>query len=243
VKRIGGILGIDGAVLLLAAAVASGGGASEPATRDEIVARCAEALGGADRIAAVRTLRFEVSYADTNIVQRIEIARPNRIRSEGNAVLVFDGARAAFLKGAPSTNGRDPGVQLVEAEAWRDFEVDIAFLFPAFFDYPGEYAGLDTLDAQTFHKIVVALPMGIRMTYFLDAGTFLPRRIVADFPYGGVVYHPERMVDDYRETGGVLFPRAFTSSGWGLRGAATVTSLELNVSLNDERFTLPSSLE
>lgn len=213
--------------------------ATDPVTAEQVLARCADALGGADRIAAVRTLRFSVSYPDSAALVVNEISRPSRIRTEAGYILVFDGARAGFLKGAPASDGIDPGPLLLAEESWKDFEVDIAFLFPAFFDHEAEYAGAETVAGTTYHALKVALPLGAGMTYYLDGATFLPSRMVADVPSRGAVYHPERVVGDYRETAGVLFPRTFTSTGWGEKGRATVVSVEVNPPLGDERFEPP----
>lgn len=161
--------------------------AAEPLTAEQAVARCAEALGGADKIAAVKTLRITVDYPDRTI----------------------------------------------------PCEADIAFLFPAFFDYPAEYAGLETVDGREHHKVAVVLPLGIRMTYYLDAATFLPARIVAGIPDNGVVYRCEHAVGDYEKADGLLFPRTSDADSWGPPGRAKITSVELNVPLGDERFQMP----
>lgn len=230
-------------LLLFSAWMARPVASADRLTVEQIVARCADALGGAGRIGAVETLRFRIIHPDQQVPVTTEIKRPNRIRSEAGYILVFNGSRAGFLKGAPPVDGQDPGPQLVEAESWRDFEVDIAFLFPAFFDYPAELMGQETVDGKTFHKLGVTLPMGIRMTYLLDANTFLPRIITADIPYQGRVFHPERAVGDYQETAGLLFPRSFTSTGWGPPGRAAITSAEVNIPLGNERFEMPEERE
>lgn len=213
--------------------------ADEPLTVEQVVARCAEAMGGAEKIAAVKTLRFKIAYADRPLSVITEIKRPNRIRSEAHYVLVFDGKRAGYLKGAPSADGKDPGPRLLPVEEGKDFEVDIAFLFPAFFDYPAEYMGLETVEGKKSHQVGVVLPMGIRMTYFLDAKTLLPTKIVADLPHQGKVYRPEHAVGEYERTDGILFPRISTATGWGPRGRAIIESVEVNIPLGDDRFEMP----
>ena len=203
------------------------------------MARCAEALGGAGRIAAIKTLRITVDYPDRTLPCVVEIKRPDRVRSESGYVLVYDGKRCGYLKGAPSEDGKEHGPQLLPAEHNRDFEVDIAFFFPAFFDHPAEYAGLETVEGREYHKLAVVLPRGIRMTYYLDAATFLPARIVAGIPDNGVVYRCEHVVGDYEQADGLLFPRTADADSWGPPGRARITSVELNVPLDDGRFRMP----
>jgi hypothetical protein len=210
-----------------------------PLTAEQVVARCAEALGGAERITAVKTLRLTVEYPGYKVPCLVEIRRPNRIRTEADTILVFDGKRCGYLRGAPTENGRDPGPKLLPEKEGRDFEADIAFFFPAFFDHPAEYEGTETVQGQECHKVAVALPGGIRMTYFLDAETFLPARIVAGVPLEGAIALCEHRVGDYRRTDGLLFPRSSDAKSWGPRGLARVTSVEVNVPLDDARFEMP----
>lgn len=212
-----------------------------PLTTEEVVARCAQALGGAERIAAVKTLRLTVAYPGYEVPCVVEIKRPNRIRSEADYILVYDGKRAGYLKGAPTEEGREPGPRLLPEAEGRDFEADIAFFFPAFFDHPAEYGGTEILQGQEVHKVSVALPGGIRMTYFLDAGTFLPSRIVAGVPYGGSIASCEHRVGHYERTDGLLFPRTSDAKSWGPPGLARITSVEVNVPLDDARFEMPAN--
>jgi predicted aspartyl protease len=234
IRTIGLLLSLGWMVLPVAAA--------ESLTVEQVVARCAEALGGAGKIASVRTLRITVDYPNRKIPCVVEIKRPNRIRSEADYILVYDGKRCGYLKGAPSKDGRDPGPKLLPAEEGKDFEVDIAFFFPAFFDYPAQYEGLGTVEGREYHKMAVVLPLGIKVTYFLDAKTFIPARIVAEIPNKGVVYKCEHAVGDYARTDGLLFPRTSDAQSWGPPGLAKITSVEVNVPLGDDRFEMPDGL-
>ena len=209
------------------------------ALAEAAVARCARALGGAERIASLRTLRIRGVKPESKKVVTNEIKRPNRIRSEAGYVLVFDGHRAGYLKGAPAAGGTDPGPTLLGKEEERDFELDIALLFPAFFDQKAEHLGTETLDGKPLEKLGVTLPRGIRTTYYLDAATALPERVVAEIPTGAAIHRVERRFADYREAGGVLVPRSFTTTGWDEQGRTEVTSVELDVPLADDRFEMP----
>ncbi|MEW5764897.1 MAG: hypothetical protein ACOYXN_10230 [Acidobacteriota bacterium] len=216
------------------------GAADPPLTAPQVVARCAAAMGGADRIAAVRTLRIQMTPAAKPRTVTHEIKRPDRIRSESaDYILVFDGKRAGYLKGAPPEDGRDPGPKLLPEEEGRDFELDIAFLFPAFFDHPARYLGMESYEAKPHHKLAVTLPLGIRVIYWLDGTTFLPTRIVGEISIQGSVARVERTLQDYVPVEGLLFPRTMTSSGWAFTGRASVTKVEINIPLEDGRFEMP----
>ncbi|HNR39916.1 MAG TPA: ankyrin repeat domain-containing protein [Acidobacteriota bacterium] len=204
-------------------------------TAAELVDRCARAMGGAEAIRGLKTLRFHSIYpdhGDTPIL--FEIMRPNRSRSP-RADLVFDGTRACFI------NGRDgkPGPQMVPAEELVDFEVEIGWFFPAFFDYPAEYAGAETVEGREAHKLRVALPRGARMTYFLDAATDLVVRITAEFTLGGKEYTFDRALSDHRPVNGLVFPHCFTYTGRTGVQTGRIEKIELNVPLAEDAFRIP----
>lgn len=210
-----------------------------PLAVTDVVSRCAEAMGGAERVAAVRTLRVRMEIESSGRTVTHEVKRPNRIRSESGYVLVFDGRRAGYLKGAPSKDGKDPGPLLLPPEEGRDFEVDVAFLFPAFLDHPAGYAGTETFGGRPVHVVGVTLPLGARMTYLLDAETFLPVRAVAEMETAEGPYRTGRTFSDFTVSEGLKLPRTVVSEGWAFSGRAAVTKVEVNVPLDDRRFEMP----
>jgi len=212
-------------------------------TAERVVSRVAEAMAGSNRgIEAVRTLRVRVVYPDHAYPVVVELRRPNRMRTEGvgSYVLVFDGERAAFLESPPAEDGTPRGPELVDPRYVRDLELDIAFVFPAFFDYPAEYLGRDTVAGVETHKLGVTLPLGIRTTYFIDAESWLPVQVVADVTVDSVEYHPGRVFRAYTERGGLRYPTTMTY--WWMPGeaqTAAVEAVEINPPLGDERFAIP----
>lgn len=204
-------------------------------TAEELVARCARAMGGAEAIGGLKTLRFHLvfpDHGDTPIL--FEILRPNRSRSP-RAHLAFDGQRACFLEGRKNA----PGPQMVPAGELADFEVEIGWFFPAIFDHPAEYAGTETVEGRETHKLRVSLPLGARMTYFLDAATDQVVKITAEFTMGGKDYTSERAFSDYRPADGLMFPHRFTYSGRAGVQDGRIEKIELNVPLGDDAFRIP----
>ncbi len=204
----------------------------EPVTAERLVNECAEAMGGIAKIDALETIRSTQNWPDHGLIY-YEIKRPNRVRMGDN--LVFDGERGSWLE------GRGAGEPIPEEE-WKDFEIDIAWYVPAFFDYPAEYVGTEMVDGIETHKLEVALPLGAVMTYNLDAETYLVYRAATDFTIRGQEYHAERTYSDYQLCDGILYPHAFTyASRDGLETlTATMAKLEFNVPLADERFSIPT---
>ncbi len=200
-----------------------------PLTAEGLIAECAGAMGGIEKVAALQTMRFAQYLPDHGGLSRYEIKRPNRVRL-GDTV-VFDGERAAWL-----TEGEP-----IPQEEWKDFEVDIAWYVPAFFDYPAEYLGTEVVDGIETHKLQVTLPLGAVMTYFLDAQTHLVHKAAAYLTVAGQEYHPERTYSDYRSVDGILYPHAFSYEGRNGSDVftATIRDIEFNIPLGDERFSAP----
>ncbi len=214
-------------------------------TAEQIVARTAEAMAGAVRIDDVRTVRIDMTYPDHEYPVVSEVGRPNRLRTEGvgRYILVFDGERGAFLEQPPAEDGTPQEPALIDAAYVRDLELDIAFVFPAFFDHPSEYLGRETVDGVETHKLGVTLPLGIPTTYFIDATTYLPLKVVADVTVDGTAYHPGRVYHAYANQGGIMYPRTVTY--WWMPDqvdTATVDLVEVNAALGEDRFVIPPGI-
>jgi hypothetical protein len=210
---------------------------------EEVVAACAEALGGAAAIDAVRTLRLTYRLPDHGGGAAVlEIRRPNLLRMGDFAV--FDGSRAALLDRPPLPDGTERPAELVDAAEWPDFEMQIGWFFPAFFDYPSEYGGIEVIEGIETHKLEVRLPLGVRLTYFIDAATSLPLMLESHVALNGKDHRYSRFFGDYRETAGMLYPRTYTYYSFHVRQMFTVAidELEINAPLDERRFAIPARL-
>jgi hypothetical protein len=224
------------AFFLAAAALAAGASACAPRDLDAAaaVSRCAEALGGAGRIAKIETMRFECVYPDhgTEAIPW-EFGRPNLMRYP-NGDLVYDGRRACLLKGP---NGKP---EFIDEGELPHFETEPALYFPAFFDNPAEMRGKTLLHGVEVYQLVVDLPRGVEVHYFLDAKTFLPLRATARFEFMGKPGEWTRDYFDYREVEGFLVPRTFTYPARnGKVAKATVAGVKINT-VDKAAFIIPA---
>ena len=147
------------------------------------------------------------------------------------------------LESPPAEDGTPQGPSLVDSRYLRDLELDIAFAFPAFFDYAAEHMGREVANGVETFKLGVTLPLGVRMTYFIDTGSHLPVRVEADVTVDGTEYHPGRAFSDYEDRGGMIYPRTVTY--WWMRNeveTAVVESVEVDVALADDRFRIPAGI-
>lgn len=215
-------------------------------TAEQLVAEVGRAMAVAGQIGDLRTLRVEMTYPDHEHPVITEVGRPNRLRTEnvGRSVLVFDGQRGAFLERPPAADGTPQAPALIEAEYLKDLELDIAFIFPAFFDHPSAYLGRETVEGIDTHKLAVTLPLGVRAIYFVDAETYLPVKVVADVTVDGTEYHPGRVFHGYGNRGGVMYPH--TVAYWWTPDkvdTAVVNRVEVNPALDEDRFVIPAAIE
>lgn len=194
---------------------------------EEIVDACAEAMGGAEVIEGLQTLRITQSWPDHGTLHT-EIRRPNMERLGES--LVWNGSYCVLLD----------SLETIPEEEWKDNEIDIAWYFPAFFDYPAEYLGAQIVNGVQTYKVEVTLPLGAVMTYHIDVETDLVLKAAADFTIYGEAHHAERVYSDYRTVGRFVYPHKFTYAGRDgtTRLTATIERLEINLPL-EGRFSIP----
>ena len=213
-------------------------------TADKIVVECTKAMLGTEKNETLKTLRLKINYPDHGIHHIThEIRRPNFSRNEANYILVFDSEHAAFIKHPPKKDGQRQPPELIDAAELVDFEVEIDWFVPAFFDHPFEYLGIQKIEEVDFHKLLVKLPLGAKMIYYISAKNYLIGKVTADFILLDRAFHTEREFSDYREINGVLYPHTFTYEGFeGGRQTATIDVVEINPTLNETRFRIPDEL-
>jgi hypothetical protein len=203
-----------------------------------IISKCAEAMGGLEMISSIKSLKINEVFPDHGEHPMIfEMKRPNLFRNP-RINLVFDGKRACFLKG--SDNNSEP--ELVDEDEWKDFEVDIAFHFPAFFDYPATFEGVESIEGNEALKLSVKLPLGAIMTYYLDSKTFLIFKAIAKFTLGGQERTPFRDFFDYKPVSGILFPHGFTYGSRNGQMKGWVKLIEVNSEFNVDMVKIPEGL-
>ena len=192
----------------------------------------------------IRSLYVEGYFHGKTKPSRMTLKRPNLFRNEvASGVLVFDGRRAAWAERAPDEAGKPRGPELIEPASWRHFEVDIALLFPAFFDHPAELRGIEKVNGADAYVLHVALPLGSRVTYFVDATSFLVTRRLVSWNGGDDPTPWENVIDGWLDVGGIRFPDGYVFEGRQGREKGTYANVRFNVEPADELFVIPPGLE
>ncbi len=211
----------------------------EPVTAERIISRCAEALGGYDVLNDIETLYVKAIYPDHgDVPMEIIVKRPNKSFNP-RSNLVFDGKRICFLKGR---DGRSDPEFAPEGD-WKDGEVEIAYHFPAFFEYPAQYLGDENLDGRRFYKLEVDLPLGAKMTYFIDAESYLTAKVMFEFVMRGKEIKDWRDLGNYKDVDGFKYPHSFTYDSRTGRQNGWIHSIEINGPVSDDTFKIPENVK
>ncbi len=219
-----------------------------PQNADEIIARYLKAVGGADRMQAVRSLRRVGKYEgeggfEATLVQ--ENMRPGSVREEFTlqgmtAINAWDGKAGWKI---------DPFQGKKDAESLSDEEMR-SLLLDADFDEPlvnyrekgnsVQFAGTDQIEGTDVYRIKVTLKNGDSRTYYLDADSYVPIKIDDRETIRGSEQEFETTLGDYKEVAGWFIPFALeVGRKGGPRGKITWQKIEPNVTLDDSRFHKP----
>ncbi len=213
-------------------------------TRDEIIAKAWKAMFGDLRSEDIRSLSVEAYFHGRAVPSRMTVRRPNLFRNETPfGVLVFDGQRAAWAKREPDDKGNPRGPELIPAAQWRHFEVDIAMLFPAFFDHPAEFKGSEKVNGNDAYILYVPLPLGANVTYFVDSRSFLVTRRLVNWDGDPKAEPWENLIDSYAKSGRIFFPDGYVFAGSKGKEKGYYKNVRFNVNPADDLFKIPEELK
>lgn len=232
------------AALLSVVMTGGEGRAEKPAmAKEEVVSRAWQAMFGDRKDGDIRSMYVEGTFHGSTVPNRMTFERPNRFRNEvASGVLVFDGTRAAWVSRAPDEAGKPRGPELIEPQSWRHFEVDIALLFPAFFDHPSELRGVEKINGSDAYELYVPLPLGSSVTYFVDAESFLVTRRLVSWDGGDDPTLWENLVDGWLDVDGIRFPDGYVFTGRDGKEKGTFANVRFNVEPRAELFVIPEGL-
>ena len=217
-------------------------------TADDIVARYIKAVGGADRIAAARTIRRTGKFIGGGGFEAIvvqENRRPNLVREEFTlqgmtAITAFDGTTGWKIN--PFGGKKDP--ESLSEDEMHGILLDADFDEPLV-DYKQkgnkiELVGVEQIEGTDVFKLKVSLPNGDIRHYYMDTDSSVPIRMEETRIIRGSEQQYETSLGDYKQVAGWYMPFSIESGPKG-QDKATVTydKIEANVSLDDRRFAKP----
>lgn len=235
-------------VAVLAAALGCIAGAASAQSLDEIVARNLEARGGVARIKAVHSMRWTARMTIAPGLEApatLELKRPGRMRLDltlpdgATATQVVDGAGGWQIP----PGGRD-AMPLSEEDAKSAAEradLDGPLVDYELKGHSLELLGRDTADGFAAFKLRLTLRNGSVQTMYIDATSYLEIKDESTRTVRGTEILTEQRIGDYRDVGGLKLPHRFENGieGQPDRQTVTIQEIELDVPIDDARFTMP----
>ena len=219
---------------------------------DAIIARNLRARGGAERLAAVKTLRMTGRAALIPDIKRVpwveESGMPNRWRKEmtldgGNTEIdTFDGKEGWQLipwaaNKAPRPLPADALRYLAEEERFWD----LLLTYKAR-GLKAEYQGRVAVGMGPMHKVRIVLNPGCEVVYYFDPSSFQERQREQIWQSMDREVKLKSTFDDFRELGGIVLPYFVErrAVSLGARERLVIESVEINPAIPEARFGKPA---
>ena len=219
-------------------------------TADELVTKYIKAIGGSDKISAIKTLRRTGKYIggggfEAPIVE--EYKRPNMVRQDFTiqgltGVTAYDGVVGWKIQ--PWDGKKD--AESLEEEEMKSIVEDSDFDGPLVnYKQKGnkiEYLGLDPVDGTDAYKIRVTLPSGDSRVYYMDMDYYVPIKIDIKRTVRGAEREYELTLGEYKAVAGWYQPFSVETNVKGNPNKSKVAydKIEANVPIDSKRFAKPA---
>jgi outer membrane lipoprotein-sorting protein len=219
---------------------------------DELIAKNEAARGGADKIAAIKTLNVSGHLRVSGGFGSIELGfaqykkAPDSVRIEASVqgltqVQAWDGKEAWQI--SPFQGRKDP--ERLSADDAKPL-ADDASISGSLIDYKAkgskvEYLGTEDVDGTEAHKLKVTLKTGDTEYVYLDPDSYLEIRVAATRKLRGTESIDVSDFGDYEQVNGVYFPFSISTHNKDGSGdqQITIDKAEANASLDDSQFAFP----
>ena len=220
-------------------------------TLSELLQKNLVARGGAEKIAALKSVRFtgtmKFSGWGGEFMLNSVVTRTGRLRSESTMqgltqVTAWDGHEGWAIN--PFEGRKDPErMSADDAKGlMEDADIDGPLIGWREAGSTLDYQGTEDVDGTPAHKIKVTLANGDIKIVYLDPDYFLEIRITTKQMVRGVEEESETDFGDYAQVEGVWFPMALESGApGGAKGAKTLyDKVVVNGSVDDRQFSFPA---
>ena len=222
-------------------------------TTDEIVAKHQKAMGGKDKIKAVKTERITgkmVMGQGMEAPFTMEMARPNKMRMEFTfqgmtGVQAFDGKTGWSVM--PFMGKTDPEAAPEEEAKKMQEQASMDGLLMDYKDFGRtvELVGKEDLEGTPVYKLKVTQKSGDVAYLYIDAEQFMLLKQTGKTKVRGQEVESETVFGDFKTIDGLVFPYSIEQKAAGMPGGMTMTvsKIELNPGVPDSRFTMPAAAE
>ena len=220
-------------------------------TADEIVSKYVKAIGGMDKINALKTLQRSGKFTggggfEARITQ--ENKRPNMVREDFliqgmDGVTAYDGKTGWKIDPFQGKKDAEPLGEDELKEIVSDADFDGPLVNYAAKGNKVEYVGTEPVEGTDAYKLKVTLANGEVRYYYMDTDYYVPIKVETKRMIRGAEREFESSLGDYKEVDGVYFPWSIESGlkGSPQKGKVTFAKITANGDLADARFIPPAA--
>ncbi len=239
-----------GARLWALAAGPALGQQAAPAGADDLIARQLAARGGADKLAAIKTLRLEgtLIFPGDFKLELVQVkSRPGKVRTDAtiqglDVIQAYDGAVGWQVQ---PFNGRKDAEALSADDIKDMLDDDID---GPLYDYRArggkvEYLGKEDVDGTDTYKLRLTEKSGDQLTYYIDSDSLMTIRVLTRRLLRGREQLTVTDFGDYEKVAGFYFPFENESAPPGVNDKQKTIYVkgEANVPVDDAVFHMPGA--
>lgn len=230
-------------------ALAISAGSVSAQTADELVGKYLKAIGGSEKLAAVKTLRMSGKYYGdggyvTAVVQMNK--RPNMVREENTTqgltgVTAYDGTTGWKID--PWSGKKDP--EPLEEEELKGIIEDSDFDGPlvnyAEKENKVDFVGKEQVEGTDAYKLRVTMKNGDVQYFYLDEEYYVPIKIEIERNIRGAFRYYETFPSEFKEVAGWYLPYSVEGNVKGSQSKWKIVydKIEANVPIDKDRFMKP----
>jgi outer membrane lipoprotein-sorting protein len=220
---------------------------------DEVIAKFIEARGGREAWDKVKTAKMtgvvSMPSQGMEIPIRIEIKRPGMVRFQMtiqgmDMIQAYDGTTGWAIMpmmGKPDAEEMADD-QLKQILDQSDF--DGALVDYADKGHSVELLGKEDVEGTDAYKLKITKKNGDIITTYIDTENFIEFRQESKQDMQGVEVDAATVFGDYKEVDGILLPHSMeVSMGGPVMQIITISEVELNADISDDRFAMPAKTE
>ena len=222
------------------------GTASDIAKGREIVSNVVKALGGLDKLKAVKTIVSEAKSSMNTQMGKMEIGvvvyqvfpgklRQNMTTAQGDFSFMFDG-EAGYVVASMGAQPLPPEMSRSLKDAvFRDIIPLFVHLVES--DVPVQFAGIAEINGESTSTLLVKQPSGETLKVYISDETHYVLKYAFRESEQGVIVDKERYYSDYREIEGVKIPYRVDEYVNGILFTRNqASSVKLNIDVDESLF-------
>lgn len=218
-------------------------------TVDEVIEKHIDALGGKDKLLAIKSVRYTGSFSagGFDAPLTLTIKRPGKVRLEisiqgMSLIRAYDGKIAWSINPFQGKQGPEKLPEDQEKQLKRQSDIDGSFLNYKEKGYKAELIGKEDLDSSQVYKIKLTYPDGDETYYYIDAVTYLIKKSTGKRKINGKDVDTETLYSGHIQVDGVMFPTVIDvrQAGQDEGQKAVMDKIETNVEVDDSIFKMPS---